>query len=301
MHDENLWVIVLAAGEGRRLSALTTDARGVPVPKQFCSFGRERPMVQWALDRAKGLAPVERIVTIVATEHRRWWETALSGLPDENVIVQPRNRGTAAGILLPLIEILRRDPHARVVLLPSDHYVADEAALGSAAQRAVKAVQLRPERVVLLGITPDDVETEYGWILPRSRRGPVHPVARFVEKPDARVAADLLGRGAVWNSFVLAGAAKTLLYLYDETLPDLAESFLRELVVLPRPGGLEALYADLPTNDFSRELLERVADRLDVVVAPPCGWSDLGTPARLRTFLETPRGLQPSRPAALSA
>src|SRR5439155_3578454 len=41
----------------------------------------------------------------------------------------------------------------------------------------------------------------------------------------------------------------------------------------------------LPARDFSRELLERIPELLELVVVPPCGWTDLGTPARLERFL----------------
>ena len=162
MNDkENLWVLVLAAGEGRRLSELTMDPSGVPTPKQYCSFGRDRPMVQWALDRALSIVPAERIVTIVAREHRTWWQQELRELPGRNVVVQPRNRGTAAGILFRVIEILKRDPNAKIVVLPSDHYVEDENALRDAIEEANAAVVACPERMILLGMTPDGVESEY--------------------------------------------------------------------------------------------------------------------------------------------
>jgi mannose-1-phosphate guanylyltransferase len=279
-----VWVIVLAAGEGRRLSALTRDASGASLPKQYCSFGRERPMVWWAIDRALSVAPPERIVTVVAREHRVLWERALEGLPRENVVVQPRNRGTAAGILLPLIEILRRDPDATVVVLPSDHEVADEAALESSFELAIDEAGREPGRLVLLGITPDEVDAEYGWILPgRRRSATASEVEVFVEKPSAAVAASLLLDGAVWNSFMFAANGRALLRLYARALPELLKSFWSDLG--DAPGALDELYDRLGSHDFSRDLLERVADELALVVVPPCGWSDLGTPARLTRFL----------------
>lgn len=36
--NRNIWGLVLAAGDGIRLSALTTDPQGIAVPKQFCSL-----------------------------------------------------------------------------------------------------------------------------------------------------------------------------------------------------------------------------------------------------------------------
>jgi mannose-1-phosphate guanylyltransferase len=65
---DHIWAIVLAAGEGRRVSAWTADQRGT-VPKQYCSFGEQRAMVHWALERARGVVAPEHIVVVVAEEH----------------------------------------------------------------------------------------------------------------------------------------------------------------------------------------------------------------------------------------
>jgi mannose-1-phosphate guanylyltransferase len=282
------WVIVLAAGEGRRLGALTTSPEGTPTPKQYCSFGRGPSMIQRTLDRALRLTPRERVVVVVAQEHRGWWQNELGPCLASNVVVQPRNRGTAAGILLPLVHVLKRDSAATVVVLPSDHYVEDEGTLRSALASAIGAARAERDHLVLLGIEPDapGADVEYGWILPgRACSTATHAVERFVEKPDGASAAELRSRGAVWNSFLFVAGGGTLLRSFGRALPQVLEPFLRELVVMPRDGGLEELYARLPVNDFSRDVLE-VVPGLRLLKVPPCGWTDIGTPQRLSRFLE---------------
>jgi mannose-1-phosphate guanylyltransferase len=93
-------------------------------------------------------------------------------------------------------------------------------------------------------------------------------------------------RGALLNSFIFVARAATLLFLYRRVMPEVLRRFLPRLT---RPDGwargvLRRLYRTLPSRDFSRELLERCTDHLAVVPVPPCGWSDLGTPARLIRF-----------------
>lgn len=287
--NEGLWVVVLAAGEGRRVRALTTDASGVSVPKQYFAIGDHKSMLRWALDRALGLVPPERIVAVVAQEHRHWWERDLAAIPGDNVIVQPRDRGTAAGILLGfLYTLFRQGPQLRVLVQPSDHYVRDERILRRSLREAIRNVGRDPDRAVLLGMAPDGFDGEYGWILPaRSGRARVRRVALFREKPDAATAAQLRNRGGLLNTFLFAANAGTLLRLYERALPAL---LARLLVGLPRdvswpPERLEAVYRTLPPHDFSRDVLERFPDQLSVQPVPPCGWSDLGTPARLMHFL----------------
>lgn len=285
----NRWAIVLAAGDGTRLRTLTTDVSGIAVPKQFCSFRRPSSMLRDALTRAEGLVPKNRIVTVVAARHRRWWEPELRDFPAENVILQPENKGTAAGLLLPLIEILRRDPDAEILVLPSDHYVADEKVLKMAFLAALPAAHEAFQRVVLLGITPDQPDTEYGWIVPMARgKEVVCGVERFVEKPALGIANRLFLEGGLWNSFMFAASGKTLLFLYQEILPDLLSPFLERLFdTHPRWNAvkLAELYQALPNYDFSRDLMEKASQHLAVLPVPPCGWSDLGTPERVRRCL----------------
>jgi mannose-1-phosphate guanylyltransferase len=128
------WALVLAAGEGSRLRALTTT-NGVAVPKQFCSLQGGPSLLQEALHRAEAVAPRTRICTIVAEQHRRWWQGPLWALPSQNIIVQPENRGTAAGLLLPLLHIEARDLES-----PRPGSTRRRAALGSLRSRRSDAV-----------------------------------------------------------------------------------------------------------------------------------------------------------------
>jgi mannose-1-phosphate guanylyltransferase len=161
------WAIVLAAGNGTRLSELTTRD-GIATPKQFCSLRGGRSLLGDALARAGRCAPRKQIVVVVAEEHRRFWESELADMPPENVVVQPRNCGTAAGILLPVLSVLERDPEARLAILPSDHFVAREYVMAESLRLALASLEEHPSGVTLLGITPDAPETGYGWIVPES-------------------------------------------------------------------------------------------------------------------------------------
>lgn len=293
---EHLWAVVLAGGNGSRVSGLTSGPAGVAAPKQYCTFGRATCMLRWALDRAATVVPRERVLTIVAEEHRRFWDGELKDLPPGNVVVQPRNRGTAAGILLPFLEILlHRDPRGRVLVLPSDHYVADEPVLRRALREALGVPRTPDGRLVVLGMTPTADDPEYGWIVPASARGgALRDVAGFVEKPDAQTARDLVGSGALLNTLMFVADGRALLPIYEETLPRLLHPFLRLLREDVDGRALAGLYETLPVSDFSREVLERSPHRLSVLPVPDCGWSDLGTPERIQTFLDGPR--RASRP-----
>jgi mannose-1-phosphate guanylyltransferase len=283
------WALVLAAGEGSRLRALTTT-NGVAVPKQFCSLHDGPSLLQEALHRAEAVAPRQRICTVVAVQHRRWWEGPLWSLSSQNIIVQPENRGTAAGLLLPLLHIEARDPQARVVVLPSDHHVRDEATLARSLRSVATKIRFERDDIYLLGIGPDEADPELGYILPSIGDGANgFRVAQFIEKPPMTLARSLIERGGLWNAFILAASVRAFIRLFEQRYPeivaDMRGAVAQDRVDPQMPLAAEDLYGRLPELDFSRHVLEGAEQSLRVLPVPACGWSDLGTPKRVAEAL----------------
>jgi len=311
-NTEHVWALVLAAGSGSRLRALTTKPCGTAVPKQFCSLHGHRSLLEDAIVRASDIVPPERICAIVAQQHQQWWSQTpgLKSLPSKNLIVQPRNRGTAIGILYSLLHILARDPKAKVLLLPADHYVRDEGIMQQALKAAVGRLEHEPKKPVLLGMEPDEIDPELGYILP-AHADPIggHTVARFVEKPSYSSAVEIVRAGGLWNAFIIAASAQALLDLF---IPRYSLMVMEMQVIVKRhlnsafpAGGWPAvveLYERLPDLDFSRDVLEGKEEQLRVVKVPPCGWSDLGTPSRVSETLRrsAPEPRVPASSAHLS-
>lgn len=295
MADVESWALVLAAGEGSRLRSLTTKPCGTAVPKQFCSLNGERTLLEDAIARASAITSVARICTIVAEQHRQWWTSPLAHLPEPNVIAQPCNRGTAIGILYPLLHILARDPDARLVILPSDHYVRKELVLQRSVRAALQLLAHTTDAPILLGLEPEDADPELGYIIPGERDGHGRrTILRFIEKPPAHRASEIIGQGALWNTFIIVATGQGLLNLFEQRYPSIVKE-LRSIVALQVwdlnvAAALSDWYEHLPQIDFSRDVLEVFGSSLRVVRVPACGWSDLGTPRRVA---ETLRRLEP--------
>jgi mannose-1-phosphate guanylyltransferase len=290
MNSEHVWSVVLAGGDGTRLRSLTTGPCGTPVPKQFCSLHGARTLIEDAIVRAAGVVAPERVCAIVAQQHRQWWLQTLDRMPRDNVIVQPRNKGTAIGVLYSLLHVIARDPQARLLLLPADHYVRDEIVLRQALRIALARVDADDSKPVLLGLEPDEVDPELGYILPGTR-DPLggRLVGKFIEKPTEQVAKEIIAGGGLWNAFIIAASAQTLLNMYTQRFAPIVMEMqvIMSRVAnagLPAAAGWAALaemYERLPNIDFSRHLLEGRESDLRVVRVPACGWSDLGTPKRV--------------------
>lgn len=299
------WSIVLADGDDGGIRAFVQRWLGRPKPKQYCAFVGERSPFQHTLDRAAKLCQRERIVTVIAREHRREAWPQLDGRTGGTVLLQPRNCETAAGIFLPLTYIKARDPRATVVVYPSDHFVYPEHRFLDSVQRAVWTAEWLPDRLVLLGGSPGRLELDYGWILPGERLDgstayQIKAVDRILEKPTAAQADAALASGALWNTSVLAAKGETLWQLGWQYFPDLMARFerLSTAIGTPQEGRvLEEIYYDMPAHTFSSGLLQHVPERTVVIEMNGVLWSDWAKPEWISHTLRR-IGRQPAFPLA---
>ena len=291
-HDR-VWSIVLAGGEGGRVRPLVQRWLGRPKPKQYCTFVGTRSLFQHTLDRADRLTDADRKVTVIARSHA--WEAwpQFGQRPSGKVILQPVNRDTAAGVFLPLTYIKAQDPQATVVIYPSDHFVYPEHRFLDSVQRAVWTAEWLPDRLVLLGASPDRLELDYGWIQPgdqldRSVNYQIRAVRAFLEKPTVAEADAALAAGGLWNTLVLVAKVEALWEMGWQCFPDLMPHFERLLGVIGTPHEsktLEVIYEQMPAHNFSSQLLQRVPEQLVVVEMAGVLWSDWGKPERIANTL----------------
>ncbi len=280
---DRLWSLVLAAGAGRRLASLTGG-----VPKQFWRLDGGPTLLEATLSRLEPLAPPERTAVVVDRMHApyvtaRWPASRAPG----RFIYQPADWGTAAGILLGLLPVLSAEPDDVVVVTPSDHGVR---ALDLFRVGLVRAASLTAAtgRVVVFGIRPNRAYDDYGWITSgRKRTGGLREIASFVEKPPADLAHRLRESGALWNTMVVVARASSLFGLFRQHVPEVACHF-DDALSLPeaeRDRYLADAYVHLPVRDFSRDVLTPAQGLLTQAWPSSLGWSDLGTPERLRRWL----------------
>jgi len=254
--------------------------------------------------RALLSVPRAQVLAVVTERHERFYRTLIPAIGIPHVVSQPQNRGTAPGILYPLLRLSELSPDAAVAVFPSDHHFSDDRRFAAHVDGAFRAAEADPSRVFLLGIIPDTHEAEYGWIEPGARLGTgnersAQSVRRFWEKPDAGFAATLRERGCVWNSFVMIGRVRAFLDLMRDCVPALFDDFAE---LGPLTGGPEesaavgALYRRLAPADFSRDVLAARPGALGVLTVWGVAWSDLGSPERVLRVRKqlVPRILEPA-------
>ncbi|HVG77562.1 MAG TPA: sugar phosphate nucleotidyltransferase [Patescibacteria group bacterium] len=281
------WALILAGGDGTRLRALTRQIAGDPRPKQFCPLLDGETLLDRTRRRVDLLTRPDRQVVIVTRPHEPYFRPLITDLAPDRLVVQPANRGTGAGLLYPLMRIADLAGDVPVAVFPSDHFVDDDATFVRAVAGAVDALAAAPQRVILLGIEAASPETEYGWIEPADRIGEsesIRPIRRFWEKPAPELAASLLSRGCLWNSFVMVGRVATFIDLIAAGAPELVDAFepvRRALGSARERAVVERVYARLEQVNFSERVLEPAAARLGVAAVKGVEWSDWGNAERV--------------------
>jgi mannose-1-phosphate guanylyltransferase len=295
------WAIVLAGGEGTRLRTLVQRIHADGRPKQYAVLVGERSLLRQTLDRVALAVPPERTLVVMTRAHDRYFPAEFSGPGAPTVLVQPSDRGTAAGILLPALRIAWRDPNATVAVFPSDHFVVDDGAFMRHVVSLLPVVDRHPDLIVLVGAAPDSAEPGYGWIEPgppvdEAPSGQVCAVRRFVEKPSPTEARAFLENGSLWNTFVMLARARTLVEAGRRALPEMVERLarIRPFVDTPAEGrAVERAYRLSSPSNFSQSVLASAPARLAVSRLPALAWSDWGTPERVIATLRR-EGLAPA-------
>lgn len=294
MHSQNapnLWSIVLAGGEGRRMESFITRWVGSTKPKQFCAFIGTRSMFQHTLDRVSMICPLEKTVIVSRRDQEQYAGPQLKGRAVAKTILQPANRETAPAIFAALSYIRARDPDALVTIYPADHFIYSDHRFAQTVESAIHAATTLRHRAVLLGVPPDKPERDYGIIQPSTPLGWSHgrrvwSVQSFLEKPDGPY--EDLDKGVLWNTMIVTAHLKTLWENGWRCLPQLMPLFERYTASVgtsAEQSVLEEVYEKMPVVNFSTDLLERIPKQMAVIELTGLLWSDWGRPERVLEML----------------
>ncbi len=266
--------VILSGGSGTRLWPLSTDAR----PKQFLALAGSKSMFAETLARCGDAARFAPPLIVGAERHAALMEAEVPA-SGARIILEPCARNTAPAIALAALAAGGGD--AVMLVMPSDHAIADLPAFLAAVETALPAA--RNGALVTFGIRPTGPETGFGYIsmaegLPGSPD--VRQVARFIEKPARDVAEAMLAQGGhAWNAGIFLMRADRYLEELARHAPDMHGACRAAMegakvegrLIRPHAGH----FAASPSESVDYAVMER-AERV-AVVPVSCGWSDVGS------------------------
>lgn len=266
--------VILSGGSGTRLWPMSTPDR----PKQMLPLTAEQSMLQLTARRAHG----ERFAAPIVVANARHADMVESQLHEiaaaaQALILEPVGRNTAPAIALAALAAGGGD--APLLVMPSDHVIADVPAFHAAIHAALPLVE--QGWLVTFGIAPDAPETGYGWIhIGEEIGGGVHRVTSFVEKPPRDRAEAMLAAGDhAWNGGIFLFRADAYLNALAVHAPDMLAACQRAMDGATRDGRRITPEAEAfgaaPADSIDYAVMEK-AERV-AVVPVSMGWSDLGS------------------------
>lgn len=279
--------IILAGGVGSRLWPLSRAL----LPKQFILFpGESHSLFQKSLQRLNGLPNIGSPVVISNESHRFLVAEQLQEMGIENAIIllEPFGKNTAPAVALAAQLLLETDGDAQMLVLASDHAIADVSIFHLAIEKACAVAGNK--LLATFGIVPTGPETGYGYLLQGSPLADnkeaaanlpaAFAVKQFVEKPDTITAQKYVESGSYyWNSGMFLFAAKKYLDELAVHASDIATSCAASFAALHR----ETDFVRIPESEFQHcraesidyAVMEKSSDVAMVSLA--AGWSDLGS------------------------
>lgn len=279
----NVYPVIMAGGVGTRFWPRSREK----TPKQLLEIVAKGTLIQNTVKRLAHITDVQNIFVVTNKTQKPLATKQLGavGVDEENILIEPIGRNTAACIGLAALHIRKLDPDGIMVVLPSDHLIHDVVEY----ERVIKlAVEVARESASLLtiGITPTHPETGYGYIQyddegkhsPYFLRG-VFKVKTFAEKPTAQIAEQFLASGDfLWNSGQFIWRVDAILKSLERYLPEMYAELLKienAIGTAHYPQTLEHVYGLIRGISIDYGVMEK-ADNV-FIIPGNFGWSDIGS------------------------
>ena len=272
----NHFALIMAGGQGTRFWPWSTAEK----PKQFLSVVGKQPLITQTYRRLRKFIPAENIYIIADKKYFPAVRACLPKFARRNFIAEPAPRNTAPALIQANIVLSRIDPGANLLVVPADHFIADEKVFAAQLRDALEYAENRC--IVTAGIKPTEPHTGYGYIR-FAKSKPVkqgstdfYEILQFKEKPDSKTASAYLKRGNYyWNS----GMFVYKLAYFKEFFKRYSVYYYKQYGLLERAAGnkkrFSEIYKTVKPESIDYALMEKLKET--VMFPAEFSWNDVGS------------------------
>ena len=263
----NSAVLILAGGSGIRLWPLSKRNK----PKQFLPVLNNLSFFQATVLRALKLVEASDIYILTQKDYLEYVIAQAPQIPEENIFFESQKRNTAPAIITAMLKISKKSNDGISVVLPSDHFIADENSFLSTISKAITLAQ-KNNKIVSVGIPPTRPDIGFGYIKASEKiENDVFLAEGFKEKPDLNTALEFISdENCFWNCGIFVTKLSFMIDQYKKFLPDvfkIAEEICN--------SSCDEHYSLMPDISIDYGILEKTNDLL--LIKGSFGWDDIGS------------------------
>lgn len=275
--------VIMAGGKGERFWPKSRTN----LPKQFLSLTDDgKTMIQHTIDRLLPLVDIQDIFVVTNKNYVSLVQQQISGLPIENILIEPMGKNTAPCIAFASAVISKKYEDAIMLVLPSDHLIKFNDIYLETLKNAIDIASYE-NNLVTIGITPSYPETGYGYIhfdkdsnkKNNNKNKNYFKVKKFVEKPNLDKAKEYLASGDyLWNSGMFVWKVSSIMKNFQKFLPNIYDGLIKISDALGRDNFAEILNLNFK-NFESISIDYGIMEKAENIFAVPgnFGWDDVGS------------------------
>ena len=275
--NKHHYVAIMAGGIGSRFWPMSRTN----FPKQFLDIlNIGETLIQATYSRFARFIPKENIFVVTSNEYINIVKKQLPDLPLQNILGEPSRKNTAPCIAYISFKLQQLDPHASLIVAPSDHLILDNIAFKKVCVEALAFVN-KHNAFITLGIKPTYPNTGYGYIQydQHSVTDNVFKVKTFTEKPNLELAKAFLSSGEfLWNAGIFVWQVKNIITAFEKYMPEMYDVFSAEkdkFNTTEEAASINSIYPQCTNISIDFGVMEK-ADNV-YLIPSSFGWSDLGT------------------------
>lgn len=278
--NRNNYCVIMAGGIGSRFWPMSRTT----TPKQFLDIlGTGETLIQQTVNRFRKICPIENIFIVTNDLYQEQVKEQIPDLDQDQILCEPLRRNTAPCIAYANYKIQSINPHANIVVAPSDHIILKEDVFIDVIKSALETTA-QNDCLITLGIQPSRPDTGYGYIqFDRNQKDErderIYKVKNFTEKPKLELAEEFLESGDfLWNAGIFVWSLKSIQSAFRTHLSDVNTIFEEGIGMYNTQREelfIENAYSICKNISIDYGIMEKA--RNVYVLSSDFGWSDLGT------------------------